>query len=54
MFLFQNTSVPVQTTLPAAAHVAEGQFLPEEQTLNMERMNQAGNRKPTVSKTEGR
>jgi hypothetical protein len=41
--LFQNTSVFVQTTLRATAHVAEGQFSLEEQTLNMERMNQAGN-----------
>jgi hypothetical protein len=37
------------------AHLAEGQFLIEEQTLNKEKylIYRAGARKPTVSKREG-
>jgi hypothetical protein len=31
-----NTFTPLQTTLTAEAHLAEGQFLLEEQTLNLE------------------
>jgi hypothetical protein len=31
-----NTSTSLQTTLAAEAHLAEGQFLLEEQTLNIE------------------
>jgi hypothetical protein len=34
MFLAANTSTSVQTTLAPDAHVAEGQFLYEELTLN--------------------
>jgi hypothetical protein len=30
-------SMPLQTTLAAEAHLAEGQFLLEEQTLNIEK-----------------
>jgi hypothetical protein len=30
--------VLLQTTLPAEAHLAEGQFLLEEQTLNIENL----------------
>jgi hypothetical protein len=33
-FLVPNTSTSLQTTLAADAHLAEGQFLHEEQTLN--------------------
>jgi heme/copper-type cytochrome/quinol oxidase subunit 2 len=33
-FLAPNTSTSLHTTLAAAAHPAEGQFLHEEQTLN--------------------
>jgi hypothetical protein len=33
-FLVPNTSTSLQTTLAAAAHLAEGQSLVEEQTLN--------------------
>jgi hypothetical protein len=33
-FLVPNTSTSLQTTLAAVAHLAEGQFLVEEQTLN--------------------
>jgi hypothetical protein len=32
-----NTSTSLQTTLAADAHLAEGQFLLEEQTLNNEK-----------------
>jgi hypothetical protein len=34
MFLAPNTSTSLQTTLAADAHLAEGQFLHKEQTLN--------------------
>jgi hypothetical protein len=34
MFLAPNTSTSLQTTLAADAHLTEGQFLHEEQTLN--------------------
>jgi hypothetical protein len=34
MFLATNTSASLQTTLAADAHLAEGQFLREQQTLN--------------------
>jgi hypothetical protein len=34
MFLATNTSTSLQTTLAADAHLAEGQFSHEEQTLN--------------------
>jgi hypothetical protein len=45
----------LQTTLAADAHLAKGQFLLEEQTLNKEKspMYRAGTRRPTLSKTEG-
>jgi hypothetical protein len=36
MFRNPNTSTSLQTILAADAHLAEGQFLPEEQTLNKE------------------
>jgi hypothetical protein len=50
-----NTSTSVQTTLAADAHLAEGQFLFEEQTLNDAKslMYRAATRRPTISKTEG-
>jgi hypothetical protein len=52
-----NMSTSLQTTLAAEAHLAEGQFLLEEQTLNIEksliRVYRTGTRRPTVSKTEG-
>jgi hypothetical protein len=53
--LAQNTSVSLQTTLADEAHLAEGQYLLEEQTLNKVKslMRRAGSRKPTFSKTEG-
>jgi hypothetical protein len=46
----------LQTTLAAEAHLAEGQFLLEEQTLNTEKslIYRTGTRRPTVSKTEGK
>jgi hypothetical protein len=34
MFLAPNTSTSLQTTLAVDAHLAEGQFLHEKQTLN--------------------
>jgi hypothetical protein len=51
-----NTSTSLQTTLAADAHLAEGQFLHEEQTLNNAEslIYQAGTQRPTISKTEGR
>jgi hypothetical protein len=47
--------VNVPVTLAADAHLAEGQFLLEEQTLNKAKslIYRAGTRKPTISKTEG-
>jgi hypothetical protein len=38
-----------------AAHLAEGQFLVEEQTLNNAKslIYRAGTRRPTISRTEG-
>jgi hypothetical protein len=55
MFLDQNTSTSLQTTLAADAHLAEGTFLLEEQTLNNAKslIYRAGTRRPTYSKTEG-
>jgi hypothetical protein len=48
-------SKSLQTTLAAEAHLAEGQFLLKEQTLNIEKslIYRTGTRRPTVSKTEG-
>jgi hypothetical protein len=48
-------SISLQTTLAAEAHLAEGQYLLEEQTLNKVKslMYRAGTRRPTISKTEG-
>jgi hypothetical protein len=48
-------STSLQTTLAAEAHLAEGQFLLEEQTLNIEKslIYRRGTRRPAVSKTEG-
>jgi hypothetical protein len=42
-------------TLAADAHLAEGQFLHEEQTFNNAKslIYRAGTRRPTISKTEG-
>jgi hypothetical protein len=52
--LAPNTSKFLQT-LAADAHLAEGQFLLEGQTLNKEKslIYRAGTRRPTISKTEG-
>jgi hypothetical protein len=54
MFLALNTSTSSQT-LAADAHLAEGQFLLEEQTLNNTKslIYRAGTRRPAISKTEG-
>jgi hypothetical protein len=54
-FLAPNTSTSLQRTLAADAHVAEGQFLYEEETLNKGKslIYRAGTRRPTISKTEG-
>jgi hypothetical protein len=54
MFLAPNTSTSLQTTLAAAAHPAEGQFLHEEQALKKAQslIYRAGTRRPTISKTE--
>jgi hypothetical protein len=50
-----NTSTSLQTTLAADSHLAKGQFLLEEQTLNNAKslIYRAGTRRPTISKTEG-
>jgi hypothetical protein len=50
-----NTSTSLQTTLATDAHLAEGQFLLEEQTLDNAKspIYRAGTRRPTISKTEG-
>jgi hypothetical protein len=54
-FLVPNTSTSLQTTLAAAAHLVEGQFLDEEQTLRNTKplIYRAGTRRPTISRTEG-
>jgi hypothetical protein len=54
-FFFSNTSVYLQTTLAAKVHLADGRFLLEQQTLNIEKplIYRGGTRRPTVSKTEG-
>jgi hypothetical protein len=46
-------SVSLQTTLAAEAHLAEGQYLLEEQKLNKVKslMYRAGTHRPTISKT---
>jgi hypothetical protein len=50
-----NTSASLQTTFAADAHLAEGQFLLAEQTLNIAKslIYRAGTRRPTISKMEG-
>jgi hypothetical protein len=54
-FPIPNSSTTLQTTLAADAHLTEGQFLLEEQTLNNAKsvIYRAGTRRPTISKTEG-
>jgi hypothetical protein len=44
----------LQTTLAAEAHLAEGQFLVEEQTLNKGKslVRRTGTRRPTISKAD--
>ena len=53
-FLAPNTSTSLLTTLAAAAHLAEGQFFDEEETLNSAKslIYRAGTRRPTVFRTE--
>jgi hypothetical protein len=53
--LAPNTSKFLQTTLAADAHLAEGQFLLEDQTLNKAKslVYRAETRRPTISKAEG-
>jgi uncharacterized membrane protein YcgQ (UPF0703/DUF1980 family) len=50
-----NTSTSLQTKLAADAHLAEGQFLLEQQTLNKAKslIYRTGTRRPIISKTEG-
>jgi hypothetical protein len=50
-----NTSASLQTTFAADAHLAEGQLLLEELTLNNAKslIYRAGTRRPTISKMEG-
>jgi hypothetical protein len=43
MFLDPNMSASLQTTLAADAHLAEGEFLLEEQTLNNAMINNLQN-----------
>jgi hypothetical protein len=49
-----KTSTSLQTTLAADAHLADGQFLLTEQTLNIGkcRIYRTGTRRPTISKAE--
>jgi hypothetical protein len=53
--LAPNTSTFLQTTLAAEAHLPEGQFLLEEQTINKVKslMYREGTRRPAIAKTEG-
>jgi hypothetical protein len=55
MVFVLNTSMSVQTTLAAEAHLIEGQFLLEEQSVNTEKslIRREVIRRPTVSKIEG-
>jgi hypothetical protein len=55
MFLDPNTSTSLQTILAADAHLAEGQVLLEEQTLNNAKslIYRGGTPRPTISKIEG-
>jgi hypothetical protein len=55
MFLDANASTSLQTILVANAHLAEGQFLLEDQTLNNPKslICRAGTRRLAISKTEG-
>jgi hypothetical protein len=50
-----NKSTSLQTTLAADAHLAEGQSLDEEQTLNNAKslIYRAITRRPIIYKTEG-
>jgi hypothetical protein len=54
--LAPNTPVFLQTTVAAEAHLAEGQYLLEEQTLNKAKslMYGAETRRPTVARNEVR
>jgi hypothetical protein len=54
MFLAQNTSTSLQKISAADEHVAEGQFLHEEQALNNAKslIYRIGTRRSTISKTE--
>jgi hypothetical protein len=54
--LAPNTSTSLQTTLAADAHLAEGQVLPEKQTLNNAKslIHRARTRRPPISKQKGR
>jgi hypothetical protein len=47
-----KTSTSLQTTFAAEAHLAEGQFLLTEQTLNIgkSRIYRTGTQRPTISK----
>jgi hypothetical protein len=49
-----KTSTSLQTILAAEAHLAEGQFLLAEDTLNMGKplICRTGTRRPTISKEE--
>jgi hypothetical protein len=53
--LTPNASTSLQTTLAAEAHLAEGQFLLEEQTLKNAKslMYREETGRPAISKTEG-
>jgi hypothetical protein len=53
-FWVSNTSTSLQTTLAADAHLAEGQFLYEKQTLHKANslMYRVGTQKPTIFKIE--
>jgi hypothetical protein len=48
-----NMSTSLQTTLAAEAHLAEGQFLLEEQTLNI-KVSDISNRNPKTNSFQNR
>jgi hypothetical protein len=50
---FIKISTELQTKLAAKAHLAEGQWLEEQQNVEKLRMFREGTRIPTVSRTEG-
>jgi hypothetical protein len=54
MFLALNTSTSLPTTLAADAHLAEGQFLHEEQTFNNAKISEILSRNSETNNFQNR